>query len=244
MNWAGTSVVDRRHLLQAAALLAVGLPTRSKAAGPMHIVLLGDSSFDNAAYVAPGDDVLAKLQARLPAGAEATLAAVDGGVIRDLERQLRAVPAGATHLVVSVGGNDALARSGILQEPARSVAEVLDRLSGIRETFLADYRAMLDAVLARRLPTAVATIYEARFPEPAARRIGATALAVLNDLIIREAAVRGLPLLDWRSLFSDDADYANAIEPSARGGEKIAGAIASLVAEHDFGTRRSEIFAR
>jgi hypothetical protein len=45
-----------------------------------HIVLLGDSIFDNGAYVSGGPDVVAQLRSRLPQGWEATLLAVDGAV--------------------------------------------------------------------------------------------------------------------------------------------------------------------
>ena len=49
-----------------------------------HVVLLGDSIFDNAAYVAGGPDVVEQLRERLPAGSQATLCAVDGAVTRDV----------------------------------------------------------------------------------------------------------------------------------------------------------------
>ena len=53
-----------------------------------HIVLLGDSIFDNLRYVQPGPDVLAQLRAMLPAGWNASLRAVDGAVINNVEEQL------------------------------------------------------------------------------------------------------------------------------------------------------------
>ena len=53
-----------------------------------HIVLLGDSIFDNAAYVAGGPDVVKQLRNRLPTGWKATLRAVDGSVTSGVERQL------------------------------------------------------------------------------------------------------------------------------------------------------------
>jgi len=43
-----------------------------------HIVLLGDSIFDNQPYVAPGRATIDALSARLPAGWQATLVARDG----------------------------------------------------------------------------------------------------------------------------------------------------------------------
>ena len=73
-----------------------------------HIVLLGDSIFDNAAYVPGEPDVVSQVSAKLPHGWRATLCAVDGAVTRSVEQQLQDIPIDATHLVVSVGGNDAL----------------------------------------------------------------------------------------------------------------------------------------
>jgi hypothetical protein len=84
---------------------------------------------------------------------------------------------------------------------------------------------MIDQVLQRRLPVAVCTIYEARFPEPVTRRLAATALTALNDAITREAFARGIDCIDLRILCDDDRDFANPIEPSVHGGAKIAKAI-------------------
>jgi hypothetical protein len=67
-----------------------------------HVVLLGDSIFDNAAYVVGAPDVVRQVRRRLPRGSKATLAAVDGGKIGDVRRQLRRLLADATHLVISV----------------------------------------------------------------------------------------------------------------------------------------------
>src|SRR5688500_2896901 len=125
-----------------------------------HVVLLGDSIFDNAVYVSGGPDVLSQLRATLPAGWEATLCAVDGAVVADVERQLARVPAGATHFALSVGGNDALRHLDILDRPARSTGEVLDVLARIGADFATRYRAMLAKVLARGLPTTLCAIYE------------------------------------------------------------------------------------
>lgn len=198
-----------------------------------HIVLLGDSIFDNAAYVGGGPDVVAQLRARLHAGWRATLLAVDGSVTGSVARQLDRLPRDASHLVVSVGGNDALRHAHVLDAPARSMAEAVDRLADIRDGFRQDYRAMLDPVLATGLPVAVCTIYDARFPEPRRQRLVVTALSIFNDIITRETFARGLPLIDLRLICNEDADYANPIEPSVQGGAKIATAVAGLVAGRD-----------
>jgi hypothetical protein len=187
-----------------------------------HIALLGDSVFDNGAYVGSGPDVLHQLRSIAPAEWRCTLAAVDGALATDVKAQLKRVRSDATHLVVSAGGNDALGESDVLDQPARSVADALEKISAARDRFARNYLAMLDAVATRGLPTAICTIYEPRFPEAKRRRLAATALAVLNDCITHEAFLRGLTLIDLRVIFDDDADFANPIEPSVQGGMKIA----------------------
>src|SRR5947209_17191911 len=83
-----------------------------------YVVLLGDSIFDNARYVPDRPPVIEQVRRGLPPGWQASLLAVDGHLTRDVPRQLARLPADATHLFVSVGGNDALVESGILDEPA------------------------------------------------------------------------------------------------------------------------------
>lgn len=233
----------RRRVLATAALAAafpftaIGMPMR-------HVVLLGDSVFDNGAYVGRGPAVVEQLRTVLPPGWRATLLAVDGAVTGDVPRQLHGLPPDASHLAITVGGNDALRHLPVLDEGARSMAEALDRLTNIREQFQRDYQAMLAAVLDHNLPTAVATIYDGRLPDSRRHRLAVTALGILNDVITREAFRRGLPLLDLRLLVAEDADYANPIEPSIQGGAKIAAATAELVTRHDFARACSEVFAR
>jgi lysophospholipase L1-like esterase len=190
-----------------------------------HIVLLGDSIFDNAAYVAGGPDVVRQLREILPAGAQATLAATDGAVLADVDRQLARIPAGATHLVLSVGGNDALGHVDILERRASTVAEVLDLLAKLRREFDADYREVLRRVLERALPVVVCTIYEGALPDQAMQRRAATALTVFNDSILRAAFEFGVQIIDLRLICVSPGDYANPIEPSVQGGAKIARAI-------------------
>jgi hypothetical protein len=207
-----------------------------------NVVLLGDSIFDNQSYVGGGPDVVAQLRGDLPSGWTATLAARDGTTTANIKDQLATLPADATHLVVSVGGNDALQEKILIEEEARSVAEVLDKLAKIKSAFKKSYSAMLDGAVGHKLPVAVCTIYEARYPDPTTRQIAGVGLTIFNDVITREAFARGLPVIDLRLIFDDDEDYANDIEPSVKGGAKIAKAIATLVTTHDFTRRRSEIY--
>jgi GDSL-like lipase/acylhydrolase family protein len=237
---------NRRTLLAGMALMAgaSAVPARAeKGQAMMHVVLLGDSIFDNKAYVGDGPAVIEQLRAALPAGSQATLVARDGSTTADIKAQLKTVPEGATHLVVSAGGNDALQEKDFIEEKAHSVAEVLDELAKIKAAFAKSYVEMLDGVLARKVPTAVCSIYEANYAEAAARAVASVGLIVFNDVILREAFARGLPVIDLRLVVNASADYANEIEPSVEGGAKIARAIATLLTSHDFKQRRSVIYA-
>jgi lysophospholipase L1-like esterase len=206
-----------------------------------HVVLLGDSIFDNAAYTGGAPDVVGQLRRRLPQGSKATLGAVDGGMIGDIGGQLQRLPADATHLILSVGGNDAMGHIDFLGAPASSTAEALLGLAEIAAGFERRYHAMLNEVLARDLPTAICTIYYPRFPDTTLQTIAVTALSVFNDCIIRAALVHRLPLLDLRFVCTEEGDYADPIEPSARGGEKISRAIAEML-QRGFAGGATEVF--
>jgi len=193
-----------------------------------HIVLLGDSIFDNGAYVAGGPDVVAQLTDILGDSGRATLLAVDGAVVSDVERQLAHLPKDATMLVLSAGGNDALGESHLLRQPARTVADAVAMLGDAQRRFARRYSALLDRMAATAVPTAGCTIYDASFPAPEGPII-TSALALFNDAITRALFSRAMPLIDLRLICDEPADYANPIEPSVQGGAKIARAIAASV---------------
>ncbi len=207
-----------------------------------HLILLGDSIFDNAAYVAGRRPaVIDHVHDRLPAGWSATLLALDGSVIRDVPRQLRSLPADASHLVLSVGGNDVLGEIGILRAPAGTVGEALHLLAAIRDPFEDAYRRLLRTIQERGLPTAVCTIYNPCSDDQAFQRAAVAALGVFNDCIIRAAREFCLPLVELRAVCTEAVHYANEIEPSALGGARIAEAIMQVVAD-GFGCSRSLLF--
>jgi len=47
-----------------------------------------------------------------------------------------------------------------------------------------------------------------------------------------------------RLICNEANDYANAIEPSDKGGKKIAANILELINKHEFSNRRTEVFAK
>jgi GDSL-like Lipase/Acylhydrolase family len=197
-----------------------------------HIVLLGDSIFDNASYTGDEPDVITHLRSILPPDWKATLRAVDGSTTDDLSAQLERLPQDATHLVVSIGGNDALMNSDMLALPVSSTTEALDLFRSRIEAFEEDYRMALEEILDLRLPTTVCTIYEGSLPDPLQARVVRIALTMFNDIILRTAIRHGLPFIDLRLVCLvciEPEDYANPIEPSGRGGLKIARAIAKAL---------------
>lgn len=172
-------------------------------ANTSHIVLLGDSIFDNGVYVPGKPSVHQQLEAKIaPRGWRASLLAVDGNVILDVERQLKGLPKDATHLFVSVGalstptcalsprsgGNNGLRYMTHLAAESKTLGDALLVMAKLREKFKADYTSMIEKLLALKLPTTVCAIYNPRFPAAREQTICETGLCFLNDVIFGVAA--------------------------------------------------------
>ena len=194
-----------------------------------HVVLIGDSILDNAAYTRGGPDVVAQVRGLLASGWEATLLAVDGSTTDHVAGQLARLPTQATHLVLSVGGNNALMHLRILEAPVSTMAEAIEALADIASDFERRYRLVIAACLDTALPLAVCTVYNGCFDDPSFQRLASATLAMFNDAIIRVAIEHALPVIDLRFVCDTAEDYANPIEPSSVGGAKIARVIAGLV---------------
>ena len=233
---------NRREFLIRAAAASATLAAPVERTQARHVVLLGDSIFDNGRYVPGKPDVIQQLGAEFGERARTTLLARDGATSVAVAAQLQRLPADATHLVVSVGGNDALRHRDLLHQPMQNSADLLAELARIHAAFRADYAQMLAAVLARGKPTVVCTVYDSNF-EAAQKPLADVALSVFNDAILRCAGEAGVPVLDLRRIFRARADYANAIEPSVTGGAKMVQAIVRVVEGHDFATRRTVLWA-
>ncbi len=193
----------------------------------MYIVLLGDSIFDNASYVADGESIVELLSKKLPK-AKISLAAVDGDVTTDVFAQLGTCPKEATHAFLSCGGNDALRSISFLEADAKSVNEALHILYGARESFRANYVAKLEAVLNVFPNVIVCIIYN---KVPGLSKGATTALALYNEVVLEELSRRNVPVIDLRITCSESKDYSkiSPIEPSKYGDEKIVNKIATRV---------------
>jgi hypothetical protein len=206
-----------------------------------HVVLLGDSIFDNAIYVPGCPAVIEQLRSWLPAGWRATLLAVDGAVATSVAQQLPKLPRDATHLVVSVGGNDALGCSHLVGDTKSPAAAGFQQLAAAQDQFRRDYQTMLRAVLEEQKPVLLCTVYDAI---PGLPPSAATGLSTFNDVILREGFRHGLPILDLRLICDEPRDYSvlSPIEPSEHGGAKIVQGIKRVFATHDFSRSESVVY--
>ncbi len=207
-----------------------------------HLVLLGDSTLDNKPYTEGGPAVSEFLLELLEPEWKVTLKAVDGHRIHDVYSQLERLPMDTTHLCMSVGGNDALSYSHILQEDSGSIPSVLLELSEITGRFANAYTKLIDLLQGNALPLVLCTIYEGAFEQGTMQRKANTALAGFNDIIIRTAIRHGLPLIDLRAVCSESYHFTQIIEPSELGGKNIADTIAHVIRNHDFKRRETVIY--
>lgn len=135
---------------------------------------------------------------------------------------LAQVPAGATHVVISIEGNRAIAASGLLKERPESYEEGLARLSFAADEFEAVMRTLIEAAQRTRLPVAVCTMFLPNLRNPVQQRAASTALAIFNDRIIRQVVEACLPVADLRSACTDASDYSSPGLLSRSGLTKVA----------------------
>lgn len=208
-----------------------------------HLVLLGDSTLDNAAYTDGGPSVIAHVQQQLSDGWRVSLNAVDGATTEGIPAQLQALPPDASHLLLSIGGNDALLHADVLDTPVSSTAEALLLLHQLARDFEPSYRQAVQACLERKLPLVLCTIYHGNFPDADYQQRAAVALTVFNDIIIRVAIEHRLKVIELRLICTSPDDFANPVDPSATGGGKIARAIVLAVTQAPHVARGANIVA-
>ena len=208
-----------------------------------HLVLLGDSIFDNRAYVAGGPAVIDQVQHLIPTDWKATLLAVNGNTSVQVSNQLKLLPADSTHLVLSAGGNDAIGCLDLMGAPTSNLMGALGTLSKMLAGFEQSYKALMTELLALNKPLMVCTIYDS---VPGLVDPLKVALAFFNDIIIRNAVSNGLPVLDLRMICTESGDYSikSPIEPSSQGGSKIASRLKVAMLSHDFSSPGCHIYAK
>lgn len=193
-----------------------------------HVVLVGDSILDNDAYVDGAPGVTDQLRGVLGDAWTVSKVAVDGDCLRHVSAQANRIDPAATHAILSIGGNDLLGNVELIRG-VKDEKQVAARLSEYAGVFAAAYGAAARACGARGREVACCTIYDAiPFTDPLMARIGPVAISLANDVIVREATAANASVIRLDQLLRESDDYAavSPIEPSAKGGQKIALAIA------------------
>jgi len=206
-----------------------------------HIVLLGDSIFDNAGYVDQGDSVIEQLNANLPINHKASLLAVDGDITSDVNAQLKLLPTDTTHAILSIGGNDALRIVNVLQQPSSTVGESMEVFTEIRLDFQNRYRDLITKIKQKVNNLVICTVHDC-VPDIEPRAL--TALALFNEIILKEAFSINVSVIDLRLLCAEKEDYStiSPIEPSRQGAKKIVEQIVKIIQAGDFNELTSNIY--
>ena len=192
-----------------------------------HLTLLGDSIIDNNPYVhRTGLPVEKHLKKMLPDWS-IEKRATDGSVIEDVINLQLGNLKKDSPVALSAGGNNLLKSFGIVQDDAKmTFNQIMKTLKPVIEKFENNYENLLNKI---HSPALCFTIYnpafhhydETEFMSPYQEACEVT-VNIFNDIIQRLILKKGFEVLELRALFTEKNDYANSIEPSHQGGEKIA----------------------
>ena len=194
-----------------------------------HLVLLGDGILANGAHTRQEPDTASTIRQLLP-GWTVSLLAAEGAPIAAVATQLQRLPANPDLVVLSVGGNDAIEHTDLLQQPAVSSGETLDALIKMVGGFTDKYDAAVKIVRDRAPRVVLCTIYEPPLVGKHTASRARVLLTLLNDRVMRTAYRWGLDVLDLRAICTSPEDFSIQIEPSAAGAAKIGRAIAAIAA--------------
>ena len=203
-----------------------------------HVVLLGDSVFDSHAYLRGAPDMAARL-GRTADDLRASLRAVSGSRLADIPRQLARLPENASHMIVSIGGNDLLDLGAQLRHAPGGWLEKMRSAAPLMDEFRKRYMGACEALAQRPLPTAVCTIYDPPVTDPMLRMVASTISAAVNDVVSEQARRRGFDVIDLRPVCRAPEDFYDPIHPSPTGADKIARVLAEWVKRVDARAERS-----
>ena len=193
------------------------------------LVLLGDSIIDNKTYVLDGEkSVLEHIQSKTET--KTVQLALDGATTDDvLDNQLNNISSEASHIVLSIGGNDLLNEIGFLMEDFKYTPnQVLERCYSLIAPISKKYESIVTTLQASKIRAnlLLCTVYEgdlegSEMYDDIAISSHAM-LSLFNDSIYKTHNKFRTEVLELRNIFIEKEDYANPIEPSHQGGEKLA----------------------
>ena len=194
-----------------------------------YVSLLGDSIIDNKVYVGQGElSVTEHLQYN--SSSNFTMIAVDGDTTEDaLENQLDNLKEPVSHIVLSIGGNDLLQNLHLLQDETSGMKFALEKSTELIGEIQENYTKILEHLSQYDAKVLLCTVYEGDLESDVLLadydKAGQAMLKMHNDTVYYLASKFDVDVLELRSIFTNKEDYANPIEPSHIGGEKLAKAI-------------------
>ena len=203
------------------------------------LVLLGDSIIDNKTYVLDGElSVLEHIKSKTET--PVTQLALDGATTNDvINSQIQAIPFGTSHIVLSIGGNDLLNEIGFLLEDFKYTPnQVLERCQSLIAPIMQKYESIVSQLQTTiRANLLLCTVYEGNLEGSVMYDDIAVSsramLSLFNDSVYKTHNMFKTEILELRNIFVSPEDYANPIEPSHIGGEKLAKAINKWVETHN-----------
>jgi hypothetical protein len=152
-------------------------------------------------------------------------------------------PDDATHVVISIEGNQAIRESGLLEGKPASMAAGLARLSYAADQFENKVEALIQAAQATRLPTVICSMWPPRYQDPTHQRAAVAALGIFNSRILRRAVEARISLVDLRPVCNEPEDYADDTMLSRHGLQKAANVISRALFEVSRRGSGTEVFS-
>ena len=200
------------------------------------VTLLGDSIIDNKSYVQDGEkSVLEHLQS-LSSNLFFQIA-FDGDTTHNvlINQLLSPEIEDSSHIVLSIGGNDLLYNIPVLFEgPHENINySLIDIQNRIVVPLQQRYETIIEKLSSLGANLLLCTAYEGDLGRTGEFRgvldSSKIMVSALNDIVYKTANKYQADVLELRHIFTSSEDYANPIEPSHIGGEKLAKAIIKWV---------------
>ena len=200
------------------------------------VVLFGDSIIDNKTYVSHGEfSVLEHLENI--SNYEYIQVAYDGHTTYDVQnKQLHlSTIEKPSHIVLSVGGNDLLQNLSYLSNGP--ISNVNEAVTGIQQHIFEPleqrFETIIEELSSQRANLLICTVYEGDLGRTDEFKdvLDSSKIMVssFNDIVYKTAKKYNADVLELREIFISSDDYANPIEPSHIGGEKLAKSIVEWI---------------
>lgn len=206
-----------------------------------HVVLLGDALLDAYRTI---DKTPGKFESSILPGTgndDWKLSVVPAAEIARVG-PAHPLPRDATHAMIFIEGNHAIAQSGLLDERPQAQRPTLEQLSLAADEFERTLSRLIDVAQAARLVIMVCTMFYPNYKDPVRQRTASAALALFNDRVTKRAAAARACLIDLRLACNEPEDYDMPTLLSKNGVQKVANIVRFAMYELDAGARRTEVF--